>query len=196
MKIRLNWFNIFIVAGTLLFAQIVVAGDKPACKPIDKKRVKIEAWVAKRFKKEKKAIKEELGSLGNTKVKLRVFPMKEPAHVIAIGRCVPAYIGRHALRSALKYAGGVESLVHQTILSDYWIGLGTMAFDEYSQSQITQEQLKKLLDESLDTNDFQEMLKQYSLPGETIKVFGAQVPNVRRSEIDRRMRALRKKESP
>tara|TARA_B100000686_G_scaffold309520_1_gene351499 strand:+ start:5007 stop:5582 length:576 start_codon:yes stop_codon:yes gene_type:complete len=175
-----GFFVVFIFFST----HYVIAAEKSPCEPVNKKQVKIEAWVAKRFKKEKKAIKKELGSLGNTKVMLRVFPMKEPAHVVAIGRCVPANIGRHALKSAIKYAGGVESLVYQVVFSDHWVGIGTMAFDEYSQSTITARQLNDLLDESLDTFAFQKLLKDYSLPGETIKVFGAQVPNVRRSGID------------
>ena len=184
MKTECKKNILILVVGIFSLTSTAMADRKLPCEPLDKKGIKIEAWIAKRFKKDKKKIKKELGSLGNTKVRLRVFPMKEPAHVVAIGRCVPADIGRHALKNAVKYAGGVESLVYQTILSGNWIGIGTMAFDEYSQNKITPTQLDELLDESLDTPNFQKLVEKFSLPGDTIKVFGAQVPNVRRSEID------------
>ena len=176
--------SVLAIVGILIWVSLVLAKERSTCEPIDKKRVKIEAWIAKRFKSQKKMVKNKLRSLGNTKVMLRVFPMKEPAHVVAIGRCVPVYIGQHALKIALKYSGGVENLVYQTIVSEYWVGIGTMAFDEYSQREISQEQLNELLNDSLDTKNFQKLVKKYSLPRDTIKVFGRHVPNVRRLEIE------------
>ncbi len=172
--------KVFFWAITLGFFSPANATD---CESLDKKPIKIEAWVAKKFKKEKKAIKEELASLGNTKVRLRVFPMKEPAHVVGIGKCVPAYLARHALKNAMKYAGGVKMLVDQNLLSNHWVGIGTMNFDEYSQRAISEHKLKNLLDESLDTPAFQKLIAEYSKPKKTFKAFGREVPNVRRSGI-------------
>ena len=162
----------------------------PPCQPLDKKPIKIEAWIAKKFKKKKTAIKMELESQGNTKARVKVFPMNKPAHVIAIGRCVPSYIARHALKVALKYAGGVKTLVDQDVLMASWIGIGTTAFDEYSQRTITQNQLDALLDESLDTSEFQKLMAEYSNPKSTIKAFGTELPNIRRSEIKPPLRNL------
>ena len=186
IKTQLKFFFIFAVFGIELveIPFSLQAGEMPKCQSIHKKPIKIEAWIAKKFKKEKKTIKKELASLGNTKVILRVFPMKEPAHVVAIGKCVPAYLARHVLKNAMKYAGGVEMLVDQNLFSNHWVGIGTMNFDEYSQRKITPKQLKSLLDESLTTQTFQKLIAEYSTPRDTFKAFGREVPNVRRSGIE------------
>lgn len=163
--------NVFAVDGSIL------------CESVEKKPIKVEVWISKKFKKQRKVIKKELGDMGNTKVRLKVFPMKDPAKVVGIGKCVPAYIGRHMLQSALKYSGGVGMLVDQDLLSHYWVGLGTMAFDEHSQRAVSETQVKTLLDESLDTAAFQKLIGQYSNPKAKMNVFGRDLPNSRRSEI-------------
>ena len=60
---------------------------------------------------------------------------------MAIGSCVPAYIGRHILRKAMEYSGGVNSLVNQGFISSNWIGVGTSLFAESSFRPVTKDQL-------------------------------------------------------
>ena len=73
---------------------------------------------------------------------------------MAIGSCVPSYVGRHMLRQAMEYSGGVNSLVNQGFFSSNWIGVGTSLFSENSLRPITQDQLIGLMDVSLDTQQF------------------------------------------
>ena len=80
----------FAVCGVLLFLlfahPVAVAGE---CLPVEKKRIKVEGWISKKFKKQKKAIAKEFAELGHTRVVLKVFPLGETAKVVAVGRCVP-----------------------------------------------------------------------------------------------------------
>ena len=81
--------------------------------PIEDKPVKVEAWMSKQYEKNLQKIRKEFSAMGNTQVTLWVYPANNPSKIVAIGSCVPAYIGRHMLRKAIEYSGGVSSLVHQ-----------------------------------------------------------------------------------
>lgn len=65
---------------------------------------------------------------------------------MAIGSCIPSYVGRHMLRQAMEYSGGVNLLVNQGFFSSNWIGVGTSLFSENSLRPITQDQLIGLMD--------------------------------------------------
>ena len=95
----------------------------------------------------------------------------------AIGSCVPAYIGRHMLRKAIEYSGGVSSLVHQGFFSSNWIGLGMSLFAGSSFRPATKDQLMKLMDPSLDTKKFQETYHQLTTQKKKIKAFGLLLDN-------------------
>ncbi|GEM_PF-1568316 len=153
------------------------------CKSLQEKTIKIEAWISKKHRKNKKAIKKEMGNIEGAKLKMRVYPMKDPQNVIGIGRCVPAAIGRHAIEQSIKYAGGVGTMVDQDIISPYWVGIGTMAFDEHSQKIITEEQLNLLRNSSLNDIEFQGLVKKYSKPQKNVTMFGQNLPNSRRIDV-------------
>lgn len=150
------------------------------CPSLEEQPIKIDAWISRKFKKQQKAIKKEMGDMEHVKVRLRVFSMAFPAKVMAIGRCVPVKIAQHALRQALKYTAGIKELVNQQLLASYWIGIGTMNFDEYSQRPVSADQVNALLDDSLTTEEFQSLYRKFAKQKETVKGFGAQVPNPRK----------------
>ena len=110
--------------------------------------------------------------MGNTRVTLWVYPTKNPSKIVAIGSCVPAYIGRHMLRKAIEYSGGVSSLVHQGFFSSNWIGVGTSLFAESSFRPVTKDQLTKLMDTSLETQKFQAACRQLTMKQKKVKAFG------------------------
>ncbi len=150
------------------------------CQPVEKKRIKVEGWISKKFKKQKKAIAKEFGELGHTRVVLKVFPMGETAKVVAVGRCVPAHLARHILATALKYTGGIESLVNQGFLSPTWVGIGTTVFDEPSQQIVNAEQVQQLLDPKLSTEEFHALYRKFSIQDDTVPFFGLQRPNAKK----------------
>jgi len=108
--------------------------------------------------------------------------MGDTAKVVAIGRCVPAYIARHILELSLKYTGGVESLVNQAFYAAHWVGIGTTMFDEPSQQLVNEDQVKQLLNPELSTNEFQALYQKFSIQDETVPYFGLRPDNVKRAQ--------------
>jgi hypothetical protein len=178
-----NIFSMSVrVAGVLAVPIFLVLGATPgygeeACRPVEEQPVKIEAWVSKKDRKDYRTLRRRFEAMGTTYATLWPYPGKNPSRVVAIGRCVPAYIARHALREALIYYGEVNSLVHQSFISGHWIGLGTSLFAENSQQPINKQQLRDLLDPKLDTFQFQELYQQLTAQDEQVSAFGQMLPN-------------------
>jgi hypothetical protein len=101
------------------------AGSTTECEPVEKKKVKIEGYISKKFRKQ---IFKEFGEMGYTRVALKVYPMGETSKVLAIGRCVPAYLARHIILKSRQYSTGVQYLVQQQFLSSHWFGVGATIF--------------------------------------------------------------------
>ncbi len=151
------------------------------CVPVDQKKVKVEGYIAKKFKKNRKAIFKEFAEMGNTRVALRPFPMGDKtAKVIAVGRCVPAYIARHVIQTSFKYTSGVESLVTQSFISSHWLGVAVTMFDEPSQQKVSPEQVKQLLDPSLSTEEFHALYREFSIQDDFVPFFGLKSKNVKK----------------
>lgn len=159
---------------------VKVAHADTECESVETHPVKIEAWISKRFKKDRRAIKKEMASLPHIKVRLSVFPMKDPAKVMAIGKCVTVEIAQHAIKKALKYTGGITALVDQRVTRSHWVGIGTMLFDEYMQQPIDEKKLKQLLDTSLSTEEFQTLYRKLAKMPDTVRSFGMDLPNPRK----------------
>jgi hypothetical protein len=140
--------NILIFFMTLLYISIsgfVLA--KENCVSTNKKHVKIEAWLSKKFEKEYWNIRDEFREMGNTKVGLFIYPAENPSKIVAIGRCVPVYFAQYFLKKADKYSIGTTHLVNQGFVSSHWTGIGTSTFSENSMNPITPHQLSMLMDE-------------------------------------------------
>ena len=174
-----RWLLIFFfgVFGPLFLWVLTGTAMSEECSPIEDKPVKVEAWMSKQYEKSLRQIRNEFSAMGNTRVTLWVYPAKNPSKIVAIGSCVPAYIGRHMLRKAIKYSGGVSSLVHQGFFSSNWIGVGTSLFAESSFRPVTKDQLMSLMDTSLDTKKFQETYRQLTMQQKKIKAFGLMLSN-------------------
>ena len=149
----------------------------PGCCSIEEKPIKVEAWLSKQYKKNLHQLSKEFSALGNTRVTLWVYPAENPSKIVTIGSCVPAYIGRHMLRKAMEYSGGVSSLVHQGFFSSNWIGIGTSLFAENSFRPVTRDQLIHLMNGSLDTQQFQTIYRQLTTQQKKVKAFGLLLDN-------------------
>lgn len=151
-------------------------GAEP-CRPVEERPVKIEAWISKKDMKNYRAMRRKFEAMGYTDAALWPYPGENPSRVVAIGRCVPAYIARYALQQALIYYGEVNSLVHQNFISGHWVGLGTSLFAESSQQPVSKQQLRDLLDPALDTFQFQALYQQLTVQDEQVSAFGQILPN-------------------
>ena len=150
------------------------------CEAVETKGVKVEGYISKKFKKQKRAIIKEFAEMGYTRTAIRPYPVGKTAKVIAIGRCVPAYIARHVMAKALKYTSGIESLVNQTFLHTHWMGIGTTTFDEPSQQLVTPEQVKQLMDPALGDEAFHKLYREFSIQDDTVPYFGSRPKNVKK----------------
>lgn len=147
------------------------------CLSISHKPVKLEAWLSKRYEKYLHSIRKDLGGMGNTVVGLFVYPAENPSRVVAIGRCVPAYIAQHVLSKAGEYKLGTTHLVHQGFVSSHWTGIGTSLFSENSMNLITPQQLTALMDDTLDTESFHAMYRKFTRQPEKVPAFGLMLDN-------------------
>jgi hypothetical protein len=171
-----NLINVFLLLVLVVVFPGYAFGEKN-CESISHKPVKLEAWLSKRYEKDLRNIRKEFGEMGNTVVGLFVYPAENPSRVVAIGRCVPAYIAQHILAKARKYSLGTTHLVHQGFISSHWTGIGTSLFSENSMNAITPEHLAQLLDDSLDTESFQQMYRALTLQPKKVPAFGLLLDN-------------------
>jgi hypothetical protein len=170
----------YMVLGTLSFAlEPMPTEAETECPSLEKKKIKVEGYISKKFKKERKKIAKEFIKMGDTRTALRVFPMGKTSDVVAVGRCVPAYIARHVLVTAIKYTGGIGSLVVQDFVHGHWIGIGTTMFDEPSQRKVSTEQVSQLLKPDLDDKNFHLLYRKFSKQNELVPFFGLKVPNAK-----------------
>ena len=149
----------------------------PKCEPLDKRPVKLEAWLSKKYQEDFRYLRKEFGAMGDTRVALWLYPAENPSGSVAIGRCVPAFIARHALQRAMAHTKGVKSLVHQSFFSPHWVGVGTSLFSELSQKKVTREQVDSLLEDTLTTREFQALYRKYTKQEEVVMGFGIEIPN-------------------
>lgn len=170
-----------ILGLVLWLAGSAQAAEAPQpCEPVEQKGVKVEGYISKKFRKQKRAIIKEFKEIGHTRTAIRPFPMGKTAKVIAIGRCVPAYIARHVMAKALQYTSGIESLVNQAFLHTHWIGIGTTMFDEPSQQLVTPEQVRQLMNPSLGDEEFHKLYRQFSVQDDTVPYFGLTPKNAKK----------------
>jgi hypothetical protein len=171
-------FNLSIFIVMLFFIskteQVYAHED---CVSISKKYVKVEAWLSKQYEKSYWNIRDEFREMGNTKVGLFIYLAENPSRVVAIGRCIPAYLAQYFLKKAEKYSLGTTHLVHQGFVSSHWAGMGTSLFSENSMNPITPKQLTLLMDETLDTESFQEMYRSLTVQKEKVSAFGLILDN-------------------
>jgi hypothetical protein len=172
------------VLMVLAMAAPVFAEEK--CEPVDKKRIKIEGYISKSFRKQRKQVFKEFAEMGSTRVALRVYPMGETSKVIAVGRCVPAYIAQHIIRKSMEYSTGVESLVQQQFIHTHWVGVGVTMFDEPSQQIVSAEQVQQLLKPNITDEEFHILYRKLSVPNDLVPFFGLKSPNVKIAQPDKR----------
>ncbi len=176
-----SWVVLALLVTLIGSPDMVFAEPATECEPVEKKKIKIEGYISKKFRKQRKEIKKEFAEMGYTRVVLKVYPMGETSKVLAIGRCVPSYIAQHIIQKSRKYSTGVQYLVQQQFLPTHWFGVGATIFDEPSQGEVTNEQVDALLNPELSNEQFHQMYRELSKPDDLVPFFGLKVPNVKKA---------------
>ena len=166
----------FFIAIAWLTAYLPAEAGAP-CRPLDERPIKVEAWMTKKRYPEFREMRKAFRRMGNTYVSIFTYPGENPSRVVAIGSCVPAYIARHILEKTVEYYGEVKSLVHPGFVAPHWVGLATSLFAENSFSHITPEQLNRLLDPTLDNDQFHALYREFTVQPEKVEAFGQMLPN-------------------
>ena len=176
----MKYLYLFIYALFILNTALVnLSFAKESCSEESKSKVKVEAWLSKRYAKDYRDIRKEFLVIGNTKLGLFISPAENPSRVVAIGRCIPAYVAQFFIKKAIKYSLGTTHLVNQKLISSNWLGMGAPIFGANSMSKITSEQLAILMDDSLDTESFQKIYRYFTVQNKKINIYGLLLDNPR-----------------
>ena len=123
------------------------------------RKILVEVFLSPEHKGDIEAIKKEFESFSITKIRPQVFRLGHPPENIAIGRDVPADVARLAIRLAITYNRGIKYLLPEYRFFPNHIAIGTSAFDEASQIPIRPEDLERLSDPDLTTEQFHELYR-------------------------------------
>ena len=176
----MKYLYLFIYALFILNTALInLSFAKESCLEESKSKVKVEAWLSKRYSKDYRDIRKEFLVIGNTKLGLFIYPAENPSRVLAIGRCIPAYVAQFFIKKAIKYSLGTTHLVNQKLISSNWLGMGAPIFGANSMSKITSEQLAILMDDSLDTESFQKIYRYFTVQNKKINIYGLLLDNPR-----------------
>ena len=142
---------------------------KPTC---DTSKITIctsEIWLAHKHKKQKKELR---GFLKSKSIKVLNHTIQfwrpkggHPPTNIAIGSAVSAEDARMAIDFALKYNDRVDLLVLRPLNPPNYVAIATSAWDELSQIPIKPEDLERLRDPKLTTEEFHSLYYELTNEG-------------------------------
>jgi hypothetical protein len=125
----------------------------------------VEIVLASKWKPEADEAKRVLiGDSQAVKVRVRFYPFLDPPANIGIGRCVSAEVARRAITEALHTTGKIDRLIRQDILPHHWIKIGSTDTAELAWTPVEPEDLARLTDSTLTTDQFQELYRSLAAP--------------------------------
>ncbi|HZR46475.1 MAG TPA: hypothetical protein VFA47_07215 [Candidatus Manganitrophaceae bacterium] len=140
------------------------------------KQTTVEILLAGKWKGKTEEVKQSFASdrdpNGGMKVRVKFFPFLDPPKNIGIGKCVSADNARLAIREAIKLNGGIDRLVMQEIMPHHWIKIGTTDTSELTWIPVGPEELARLSDPALSTDQFQELYRRLARQKEKRHPFG------------------------
>lgn len=152
----------------------------PAASPYDcatkenqDKPTTVEILLAKKWKDQVEAVKQSFTDTDpSLKVRVKFFPFLDPPANIGIGQCVSAERARLAIREAIRYNGKVDRLIIQDIMPHHWIKIGTTDTSELTWIPIGPEELARLTDPALTTEQFHDLYRHLARQKEKRLPFG------------------------
>jgi hypothetical protein len=128
------------------------------------KKILVELFLAPERKGDLESIKKEFEAASITRIRAQFFRLGNPPENIAIGKNIPAPVARLAIRLALTYNRGIKFILPEFRFFPDHIVIGSSAYDEKSQIPIRPEDVKRLSDPRLSTEEFHHLYR--SLTGE------------------------------
>ena len=158
----------------ILFPEYVESGTyQPNCDTNKTTVCTIEMWLAHQHKKNNREIRkflksEQLKVLRHT---IQYWKPKggHPPTNIAIGSMVSARDARLMIDIAIKYNDKVDRLILRPLNPPNYVAIATSAWDEQSEILITPEDLEKLRDPKLNTQQFQALYAELTNEVENVK---------------------------
>jgi len=142
----------------------VTVAEKGPVSPGTNPKILVEIFLSADRKEDLDEIKRAFEAVSVTRVRAQFFRAGNPPQNIAIGKSVPASVARLAIRLAIAYNRGVKHLLPEYRYFPDHIAIGTSAFDEASQIPVRPEDIERLSDPALTTEQFHELYR--NLTGE------------------------------
>jgi hypothetical protein len=137
----------------------------------------IEIVLAQKWKPEADAVKQALiADSPAVKVRIKFYPFLDPPANIGIGSCVTAEVARRAIQETLRTHGKIDRLIRQDILPHHWVKIGSTDTAEMAWLPVGPEDVARLSDPALTTEQFQELYRTLAAPGERPLPFGMGTP--------------------
>ena len=148
-------------------------GYKPSCDTSKTTVCTIEIWLAHKHKKNNREIRKFLKSK-NLKVLRHTIQYWKPkgGHPptnIAIGSLVSAKDARLMIDIAIQYNDKIDGLILRPLNPPNYVAIATSAWDEQSEILITPEDLEKLRNPNLTTEEFQALYAELTNEVENVK---------------------------
>ena len=175
MKKLVFFAVLFLVSSSVALSPVYgeSGGYKPSCDTSKTTVCTIEMWLAHKHKKNNREIRKFLKSK-NLKVLRHTIQYWKPkgGHPptnIAIGSLVSAKDARLMIDIAIQYNDNVDRLILRPLNPPNYVAIATSAWDEQSEILITTDELKKLRDPKLTTEEFQTLYAELTNEVENIK---------------------------
>jgi hypothetical protein len=123
------------------------------------KKILVEIFLSSEHKEDLDKIKKAFEAVSITRIRAQFFRAGNPPENIAIGNGIPASVARLAIRLAITYNRGIKYLLPEYRYFPSHIAIGTSAFDEASQILVRPEDLERLSDPTLTTDQFHELYR-------------------------------------
>jgi len=148
-------------------------GYKPSCDTSKTTVCTLEMWLAHKHKKNNRKIRKFLKSksLKVLRHTIQYWRPKggHPPTNIAIGSLVSAEDARLMIDIAIQYNDKINGLILRPLNPPNYVAIATSAWDEQSEVSITPEELKKLRNPKLTTEEFQALYAELTHEIEHVK---------------------------
>ena len=145
-----------IAASATMVGVVSVCADDMPVPPVSR----IEVVLAGHYKSQVAALTEEFAQAGMANVHFQFARYGQPPPNIGMGRAVPADKAREAIRLAVKYNRAVSILLPERLFPPRFVTIASSNFDDTVEYPILEEDLNRLLDTSLTTEQFHELYQR------------------------------------